>query len=385
MSQITPAEQMPPTPVATRLGQGTAVEMSRAVAEVQAAIVVAQQCPRSLTTARTGMQQSANQLGLAERAFYSYRRAGTTVAGPSVHLARELARCWGNVQYGINELRRDDEYAQSEMQAWAWDVQTNARSSHTFIVPHYRDKQGGPVKLVDLRDIYENNANMGARRLREAIFSILPPWFTAEAEELCQQTLKRGDGRPLEERIEGAVRAFDQLGVPVERLEQKLGRARSQWSGYDIAQLLITHRSIERREISIEDEFPQARVTADEIQAQPQATPPATVAPAPVEAAATTPPPAAAEEPAPAEQKAPATGRGRGATQSQLTAVNTLLGTKLDAKGDARFPVLADLIGRDVESTSELTKDEARHVIDQLSALPDYTPPANDGPGTEPM
>ena len=258
-------ERLASAPAPSRISQGTAVEQSRAVAEVQAAIVVAQQCPRDLGAARTSMQMSCEQRGLAERAFYRFPRAGGAVSGATVHLARELARCWGNVQYGVNELRRDDQYGESEMQAWAWDVQTNARSSQTFIVPHLRDKKGGAERLTDLRDIYENNANMGARRLREAIFSILPPWFVEEAKDLCSQTLERGDGRSLSDRIAGAVKVFAGLGVDAERLERKLGRAQDRWTAHDIAQLLITHKSIQRGEVTVEDEFPQRRVTAAEI------------------------------------------------------------------------------------------------------------------------
>lgn len=266
MSQPTSnAVDLPAAPAPARVGQGTAVEQSRAVAEVQAAIIVAQQCPRSMTTARTAMRESCELLSFAERAFFSFPRAGSTVAGPSVHLAKELARCFGNVQYGINELRRDDEYAQSEMLAWAWDVQMNTRASNTFINPHMRDKRGGPQKLTDLRDIYEVNANMGNRRLRQAIFSILPTWFKEEAEEICRTTLAQGDGKSLPERVEGAVKVFAAMGITAERLEQKLGRSQERWTVYDLAQLRITHRSIERREVSVDDEFPQARVTAEEI------------------------------------------------------------------------------------------------------------------------
>lgn len=254
-----------PVPPSTKLSQATAVEQSRAVAEVQAAVIVAQQVPRHIDDARAQMRQSCELQGMAERAFYRFPRAGQTVSGPSVYLARELARCWGNVQYGLTELRRDDVAGESEMQAWAWDVQTNTRSSSTFIVPHKRDKKGGPVALVDLRDIYENNANQGARRLREAIFSILPKWFSEEAENICRQTMERGDSRPLEDRIAGAIKAFESLGVEAARLETKLGKDSAKWSTYDIAQLMITHRSLMRHEVTVEDEFPQARVTAAEV------------------------------------------------------------------------------------------------------------------------
>src|SRR4051812_6638163 len=106
-------------------GQSTSVEQSRAIAEVQAAIVVAQQCPRNVNEATRQMQDAVGRKALADRAFYSFPRGRETVTGPSVYLARELARCWGNIQYGLKELSRDDNIGESEMLVYAWDVQTN--------------------------------------------------------------------------------------------------------------------------------------------------------------------------------------------------------------------------------------------------------------------
>ncbi|MGQ4733405.1 hypothetical protein ACUN3E_37825 [Streptomyces sp. Ju416(a)] len=263
--------QMPTAPGADRIGQGTAVEQSRAVAEVQAAIYVARQFPREIGRARNTMQAACQSMALAGKAFYRFPRAGGAVEGSTIHLAKALAQSFGNLQYGVTELRRDDDYRQSEMQAWAWDVENNTRHVLTFIVPHARFAKGKVEALIDLRDIYENNANNGARRLREAIFATLPDWFVEEAEDLCRQTLSKGDGKPLPERIEGAIQVFAGLGITVDRLEQKLGRKRDQWTGPDIAQLLITHKSIQRREIAIEDEFPQARITGGEIKSKASA------------------------------------------------------------------------------------------------------------------
>jgi len=256
---------MQAAPIPGRLGQGTAVEQSRAVAEVQAAIVVAQQCPRDVQIAIREMQQSCRQPALAERAFFRFPRAGGAVTGPSVHLARELARCWGNVQYGLAELRRDDEYAQSEMSAFAWDVQTNTRNSSTFVVPHKRDTKNGAQDLKEMRDIYENNANNGARRVREAIFAILPQWFVDEAKELCSQTLRNGGGKPLPQRIADAIKWFEDNGVVQDRLEQKLGRPSAKWNEHDVSQLGVIVKSLQRGEVTVEDEFPEERVTAAEV------------------------------------------------------------------------------------------------------------------------
>jgi hypothetical protein len=265
---MTDIERIAQPPAPTHVGQATAIEQSRAVAEVHAAIVVAQQCPRNVNIALGEMHASCAQAGLAERAFYRYPRAGGSVSGASVHLARELARCWGNIQYGVAELRRDDDAGISEMQAYAWDVQTNTRSAQIFIVPHLRDKKGGPEKLPELRDIYENNANMGARRLREAIFSVLPPWFTEDAKDRCTATLKRGDGSPLATRITTAIDKLGALGVREDRLVQKIGRPRERWTDHDLAQLTVAYRSIQRGEISADEEFPPQRVTAAEITGQ---------------------------------------------------------------------------------------------------------------------
>jgi len=251
-----------------RVGQGTAVEQSRAVAEVQSAIVVAQQCPRNIPAAISEMELSCGQKMLADRAFYRFNRGGESgnVTGATVHLARELARCWGNVQYGLVEMRRDDSYGQSELQAWAWDVQTNTRVSTTFIVPHKRFTRRGVTALTDMRDIYESNANNGARRVREMIFSVLPPWFVEQAKELCNKTLEHGGGIPLPKRIADAIKGFEGIGVKLDRLEAKLGPS-GKWNAHDVAQLGIIYTSISRGETTADEEFPPERVTAEEITA----------------------------------------------------------------------------------------------------------------------
>jgi hypothetical protein len=251
-----------------RLGQATAVEQSRAVAEVQGAILVAQRCPRSVPAAVTAMEESCSQKHLADRAFFAVPRGGKTVNGATVHLARELARVWGNIQYGVSEMRRDDAHGQSEMKAFAWDVQTNTRVETTFVVPHVRDRKaesGGPIKLTSMDDIYMSNANAGARRVRECVFSILPPWFVEQAKELCQKTLEHGGGIPLPKRIASIIKAFEELDVTVDQLEQRVGRPNEKWTARDVAQLTTVGGSLRRGELQKEEAFPAQRVTADEI------------------------------------------------------------------------------------------------------------------------
>lgn len=346
---MTTTDTRPPAAVALphrpdRVGQATAVEQSRAAAEVHAAILVAQQCPREMNAARQAMEYSCGMKELAERAFFRYSRGGTQISGPSVHLARELARTWGNVQYGVAELRRDDEHGQSEMQSYAWDVQTNTRNVAVFIVPHKRDKTGGAVKLVDMRDIYENNANAGARRVRECIFGILPPWFVEKAKKLCHETLSDGGDIPLPKRIEDAVAAFGVLGISERRLVAKLGRPSAQWEGEDLATLRVIHTSITRGEMSKDEEFPPDTATAKDITGAIQAT--------------------ARPTPEPATDTA-----GPTADREQINRLMLWFMDQNIPEGDVLFYTRALAQRDEVETVGQLTRDEASVVLTMLDGF----------------
>lgn len=246
--------------------QATAVEQARAVAEVAAAVQVAQQCPRDVRLAWASMEEACSRLGLAERAFYKVPNRGQ---GPSVHLARELLRIWGNGDAGVHELSRDDERGMSEVRAYAWDQQTNVRQSRTFQVPHVRMVGRDRKPLTDTTDVYLLNQNIGARAVRECIFAILPADFTAQAQEICRATLERGDGKPLVDRITDMVAwAKSELGLTVLMVETRLGRKRGQWTAADLADLKVVFGSIKRGETTVTEEFPPERVTAAEITGQ---------------------------------------------------------------------------------------------------------------------
>ena len=254
---------------APQISQATAIEQQRAIAEVQAAVVVAQSCPRDLEEAEAEMEYVCGRLDMAEQAFYQVTNRGT---GASVHLMRELARIWGNVQFGVNELHRSDEKGESEVQAWAWDMQRNTRSSRTFIVPHQRMATVDGVKkrrdLTDLQDIYLNNQNVGARAVRECIGTILPRWFTEKAQDICRATIERGDGQPLQERIALLVDWYGQMGVSEKQLAARVDKPRGQWTARDVAQFKIAGKSILAGEAQKDDLFPpMASSTSDEITA----------------------------------------------------------------------------------------------------------------------
>lgn len=248
--------------LAKNISQATAIEQSRAVAEVQAAVIVAQNVPRDMQRAIAEMRESCGRMAMAEQAFYAVPNRGT---GASVHLARELARIWGNIEHGSHELRREDDAGVSEVQAFAWDKQTNTRTSRTFIAPHERMKGGARQRLTDLGDIQNNNNNVAARAVRECILNVLPRWFTEEAQNICRNTLEHGEGKPLSQRIDEMVNAFKGIGISGKQIESKLEKKRGQFDAGDVAQMGIVYTSITRDGLSKDEVFPpeDAETVAD--------------------------------------------------------------------------------------------------------------------------
>lgn len=193
---------------------------ARAVAEVQAAYVIAKKFPRNQHESFMAIIESCKRPFLAEQAMYAYPRGGSLVTGPSIRLAESMAQSWGNLDCGVREISQSNGVSVAE--AYAIDLQTNTRVTKVFHVPHVRDTKKGRVKLTDARDIYEMVANQGARRLRACILGIIPGDVIEAAVVQCKKTMETGEV-PLADRIRMMVTRFDELGVKVEHLEKRLG------------------------------------------------------------------------------------------------------------------------------------------------------------------
>lgn len=229
------------------INQGTvAIEASRAIAEAQGKLVIAKRFPRDEVAAYAKAMEACQRVSMAEKAFYSFPRGNQTVEGPTIRFAEELARCWGNVDYGIKELSQDN--GKSEMQAYAWDLETNAQSVQNFTNPHAREQGKKMVTLTSQRDIYENNANMATRRLRSRILAILPAWFVDEAIAECKKTLAGQNDIPLVDRVNKLVVAFGKLGVSQEQIEQRLSRKVDTMTTDDIVEYRGIYNAIKNGE-----------------------------------------------------------------------------------------------------------------------------------------
>lgn len=260
---------MPSTGIMARMdniNQGTiAIEASRAIAEAQGKLVIAKRFPRNEVEAYAKAMEACQRPTMAAKAFYSFPRSGQTVAGPTIRFAEELARCWGNIDYGIKELSQDD--GKSEMQAYAWDLETNAQSVQNFTNPHQREQGKKMVALTSQRDIYENNANMATRRLRSRILAILPSWFVEDAIEECRKTLAGQNDTPLIDRVKKMVVQFAKMGVTQEQIEKRLKRKIDSMNADDFTEFIGIYNAIKQGECKIADWF-EADAVASELTAE---------------------------------------------------------------------------------------------------------------------
>ena len=248
------------------INQGTvAVESSRAIAEAQGKLVIAKRFPRNEIDAFAKVMTACQRKSLAEKAFYSYPRGGETVQGPTIRFAEELARCWGNLDYGIKELSQGN--GNSEMQAYCWDLETNTMSVQNFTNPH-RKEVGKTIKeLTSLRDIYENNANMAARRLRARILAVLPSDLVDEAIKECRKTLTGNNETPLIDRVKSMTVTFGKIGVTQEMIEGRLKRKIETMTAEDFADYIGIFNSLKENNSKISDWFEYEKEATDLAQA----------------------------------------------------------------------------------------------------------------------
>lgn len=223
MDVYTPKNQLSAQQQAQAPSVAGHAESSRAVAEVQASLVIARANPRDEVRVRDRLFQACERVNMAASAIYEYQRGGMKVSGPSIRLAEVAARCWGNMNYGFRELDRRD--GVSEVEAYAWDLETNTKVVRQFAVKHIRDTRQGGKRLTGERDIYEMVASQAQRRVRACVLEILPGDMIEQAVTKCEKTLLAAlpEGKDMADTIKAMVEAFKKFGVDRKSIGNRLG------------------------------------------------------------------------------------------------------------------------------------------------------------------
>lgn len=236
-------------------GQAAQFQETRELSEIKGKMYLARQFPRDPDWCKQNMLAECQRPELAQAAQYEYPKGDTVVKGPSIRLVEVLARHWGNLDFGVNEIEAQD--GSTLIKAFAWDLESNVYDEKTFNVKHERSTKFGTKKLTDERDIYEMVANKGARRKRACLLSVLPGWYVDAAVAACDETLARSltQGKSMEEVRAAAVAAFQEFQITPEQITAKLGKDVDKLSQTDVVKLRHLYSAIKDGFVKPADAF----------------------------------------------------------------------------------------------------------------------------------
>ena len=203
------------------VGMEDSAAISREVAQVQGQMIIAKRFPRNEEQSLKKIEAACSRPTLARSAVYEYARGGSSITGPSIRLAEAVARAWGNIMSGLEEIETNDR--ETKVRAYAYDMETNDIAEMIFTVRHIRDTKKGSTVLTEQRDIYEAVANFGARRLRSCILKVIPGDVIDYAVDLCRKT-RAAEVKITPETIGKLEEAFKAFGVNRAQLEAFLQR-----------------------------------------------------------------------------------------------------------------------------------------------------------------
>ena len=226
----------------TRMGE---YQESKALSEIKVKMILARQFPRDPDLALQRALTECNRVELASQAQYEFPRGDSVVRGPSIRLVEVLARVWGNMDFGVDEIEARD--GSTTIKAYCLDLETNVSDEKTFTVPHTRTTKKKTYALTDSRDIYEAVANQGARRKRACILAVLPGWYVDAAVETCNKTLEesmKNNGQSIEGRVQNMIAKFEAFGITGEQISAKAGKPLDKLNAQDLVKLSRLYSAI---------------------------------------------------------------------------------------------------------------------------------------------
>jgi hypothetical protein len=213
--------------------------------EIESAIIIALRNPRNELAGYSRLLAACERPSFADGVAYSFPRGGSTVTGPSVNLAREAARCFSNVRYGVDIVRDDDETR--VLRGWSWDMETNVKIAQDdeFKKVVQRKRDGVTQWVVpDERDLRELTNRRGAILERNCILKLIPTDWIEDAMAKAAETRRKSTSADPEAARKKLVLAFGEIGVTVDDLEKKLGHTVAQCTPAEVDTLRTIYRSI---------------------------------------------------------------------------------------------------------------------------------------------
>lgn len=230
---------------------GDLAVVTREQTEIQSAIIAAKRFRRNEQECFVRAIKAFQRPTMADAAIYSFPRGGKAVEGPSVGCARELARIWGNIRYGLRVVSNNGD--RLHIKAFALDLETNtyveAEDEFSKLIQRKNKYTGEPQWIQpDERDLRELMNRRGAIAIRNSILQLLPSDLIDDVLKTARHTLQKDASQSLEQNREEVVKrlvvSFDRVGVSVSMLETFLKHKLDVITAEEVAALRQIHQSL---------------------------------------------------------------------------------------------------------------------------------------------
>ena len=233
--------------------QGNSVmvaEAAREQYEIQSMFTVAKRFPRDVDKAFAELMASAKRPTFAEEAAYSFPRGDKTVTGPSINIAREAKRVWGNMRAGVRVMH--DDAKSRRIRAEAWDLEKGgyefAEDEFLKLIQRKVKQPDGTFVTLwvvpDERDLRELTNRRAAILVRNCILALLPKDLIEDAMMICADTKKDKAAKDPEGARKRLIVNFMEFRVTPEMIAEKLGHPMAEASPEELVELSGVYQSI---------------------------------------------------------------------------------------------------------------------------------------------
>ena len=240
---------------------GVVAAHAREEYELKAMFTVAHSVGRNEAEAYNRAMVSCERPGFAEGCTYSFPRGGTKVTGPSVQMARELARCWGSIIYELRIIDVGED--EVHIRAVAIDlIAVNRVSMEDKFRKKIQRKSGNTTRWIepDERDLRELINRRGAICVRNALLQLLPPDVVEDAVAKAAQTLEAAaagdlEGEQKDRTLKAILATFRDIHVTQQMIEGYIGTPYQRITPTQVADLRSVFSSIRDGNTQVADHF----------------------------------------------------------------------------------------------------------------------------------
>jgi hypothetical protein len=176
------------------------------------------------------------------------------IEGPSIKLANDIARIYGNC---INEVREID-----VGDAWVFYARfTDLETGFSMERAYRQRKSQGSMKTKDAERQLDIAYQIGqSKAIRNCIVNSLQT-FADHAFELARNSLVDKIGRDLDAYRKRVIEGLAKVPVALNRVERTIGRASKDWLAPDVARVIAMMKSIADGMATVEEVFPAIEAT----------------------------------------------------------------------------------------------------------------------------